>query len=82
MIIILLLGVSAFGQNKPSDSKNVNRNVFPNDIECVPQPFYLHRSDGKPGREVVIKFKGERLFGEAQAEVKATGRTEITQLSA
>ena len=41
MIIILLLGVSAFGQNKPSDSKNVNQNVFPVDIECVPQPVHF-----------------------------------------
>ena len=80
LLFLLLFCTSAFGQNKPSDSLSANQNVFPGDIGCIPQPFYRHRPDGKPGREVTLQFKEAKLFGKAQVEVKTNGKTEITQL--
>lgn len=55
---------------------------FPGDMECVPQPVYRHRADGKPGREVTLTFKQQKLFGQAQVEVAVGGRTETTTLPA
>ena len=54
---------------------------FPSDIDCVPQPVYRRRADGKPGREITINLKGEKLLNKAQIEVTADGRTEITKVS-
>lgn len=80
LIPLLLISVSVFGQNKLSDSTSVNQHVFPVDIECIPQPVYRNRIDGKPGRELSFNFKGEKLFGKSQVEVEVDGQTEITQM--
>ena len=74
LLFLLLFCASAFGKNIPSNSQ------FPGDIGCIPQPFYRNRPDGKPGREITLQFKEAKLFGNAQVEVKANGKTEITQL--
>jgi hypothetical protein len=56
---------------------------FPADMDGVPQQVYRHRADGKPGREIVLNFKDERLFGPALVEMAAAdGRTESTELAA
>ena len=54
---------------------------FPKDMDCAPQPVYRFRADGKPGREIVLNLKGEKLFGMARMEVTADGRTEISEVS-
>jgi hypothetical protein len=54
---------------------------FPSDLECAPQPVYRNRTDGRPGREILLKFKDARLSGTAQVEVSADGWTEITGVS-
>ena len=54
---------------------------FPSDMECVPQPVYRLRADGKPGREITLNLQGGKLLGKAQVEVTADGRTEIAELS-
>ena len=51
---------------------------FPDTMECVPQPAYRHRPDGKAGREVTVQFKGAKLTGPAQVEVTVEGKTETT----
>ena len=58
------------------------RMTTPGDMECVPQPVYRHRADGKPGREITLNFKDARLLGKAQVEVAADGRMETTELPA
>ena len=55
---------------------------FPGELECIPQPFYRHRPDGKPGREITLNFKAGKLAGPAQVEVAANGLTETTDLPA
>ena len=54
---------------------------FPSDMECVPQPFYRYRADGKPGREISLNFKGEKIFSKARVEVTANSQTEIAEIS-
>lgn len=54
---------------------------FPEDMECLPQPVYHHRKDGKPGREIIITFIGGKIYNNAQIVVAVDGRTEITNLT-
>ena len=54
---------------------------FPGDMVCLPQPVYRYRKDGKPGREIVINFKGEKIDGKAKIEVIVDGLTEITNIT-
>ncbi|QIL40532.1 glycosyl hydrolase [Pedobacter sp. HDW13] len=49
---------------------------FPNDLECTSTSIYRFCRDGKPGREVVLNFKGNNLFQASTIEVSAEGRTE------
>ncbi len=80
IVLLLLINISLFGQNKLSDSISVNKNVFPSYMECIPQPVYGNRIDGKPGREIMIHFKGAKLLGKAQIEVKVNRTKEITEI--
>ncbi len=43
---------------------------FPENFEYKIEPFYRYRDDDKPGREVVLSFKGARLTGDASLEVR------------
>ena len=82
LLFLLLLSVTAFGQNKQTKSIAVNQTIFPADIECVVQQYYRLRPDGKPGREITINFKYAKLTGSAQVEVTVNGRSEITNVPA
>ncbi|MDD4193461.1 MAG: hypothetical protein PHI28_19150, partial [Mangrovibacterium sp.] len=53
---------------------------FPGDMECLSQPVYRHRKDGKPGREIVINFRNGKIGNKARIEVAVDGQTEITNL--
>ena len=68
---------------KENPSVNENKSVlpFPADMTCTPQPFYRNWTDGKPGREILLNFKGGVLTGKVQIEVKADGVKEITDVS-
>ena len=73
--------------NEPGDTPSSRAVVaadspFPGEMECVPQPFYRRRADGKPGREVTLNFKAAKLSGKAQVEVVMDGRSETTDLPA
>jgi alpha-mannosidase len=39
---------------------------LPTALECQAQPFYRHRPDGQPGREITLRIKGAKLFDAAQ----------------
>jgi alpha-mannosidase len=91
LVSLLLFSVTLFGQNSPSNPAPANQNeyqaaslktdiTFPSDIECVPQPFYRYRADGKPGREITLNLKGAKLFGKGYVEVTVQGKTESTEL--
>src|ERR1043165_5077436 len=46
---------------------------FPTDLTCEAKPHYRHRKDGKPGREIAVKFSGGKLYGEAEATIAVEG---------
>lgn len=56
--------------------------TFPDSLYCTVQPFYKHRPDGKPGREIGLSLKGSRLFGTASIEIRTGPDREIIQLPA
>lgn len=64
-----------------SQNKEKKDTIFPRDMVCLPQPVYRHRKDGRPGREVIINFKGGKLRHTAQIQVTVNNRTEITDLT-
>jgi alpha-mannosidase len=53
---------------------------FPDSLQSTVQPYYRHRPDGKPGREVGLTFKGSKLYGPALLEILADTHREILQL--
>jgi hypothetical protein len=79
-----IMNVSASSEyGDPPSSRGVAATdlPFPEDMECVLQPVYRHRADGKPGREVILNLKAAKLFGRAQVQVTVDGRTETTELA-
>jgi len=76
-----VVGLAAAASAVENDVAETNL-PFPNDMDCVPQPAYRYRPDGKPGREVTLNFKGGKLSGPARVDVAAGGRTETTELPA
>ena len=61
--------------------QNVSQKQFPDDMECLPQPVYRYRKDGKPGREIRINFKGGKIYDKVKIEVLIDGMTEMTNLT-
>jgi len=55
---------------------------FPASIELKVQPYYRHRPDGSPGREVILYFRGAKLLGAANLEVRTGDFRETHALSA
>ena len=74
---VLCLAAAAFASSQNAAGSDA---PFPGDMECAPQPFYRFRADGKPGREITLNFKGEKLLGPAAVEVAADGLAETTEL--
>lgn len=52
--------------------------TFPTFLKCKAKPYYKHRKDGKPGREVMLYFTGGKLSGTAKVKVECSGVTEET----
>jgi len=46
-------------------------------IECTVQPFYRHRPDGKPGREITVNLKGINFTGRATIELECAGQKQL-----
>jgi hypothetical protein len=57
-----------------------NGNSFPSSIESTVQPYYRHRPDGKPGREVVLNFRGSEFSGKGIIEIECSGVKESIDL--
>jgi hypothetical protein len=77
LIFLLLFCLEVAGQNNKAGELKL---YFPSQMNCLPQPFYRLRPDGKPGREVTISFNGVKLYGKAQAVVQTDGQKEITEV--
>jgi alpha-mannosidase len=66
----------------PASAQGLKLNTFPDSISCKVEPYYRHRSDGKAGREVLLKFKGSKLYRQATIEILSENRRETVKLSA
>jgi len=73
--MFLVFGMNLFSQN----GRKVELG-FPSDMDCIVQPYYRYRQDGKPGRLIILKFKGAKLFGNAQVEVAVNGKKEVNDI--
>ena len=77
IFISLFIGINLY----PQSTKKVELG-FPVDMECIAQPFYRFRPEGKPGRVIVLKLKGPKILGKAQVEVVVKGKKEISDIPA
>ena len=78
---IAALGVYLFGFDTTcASAESPQTYTFPDSIKCIVQPYYRHRPDGKPGREVVLKFKGSKLHGAADLDIFADKKHETVRL--
>jgi alpha-mannosidase len=84
MTLMIFLNIPFFSIGNSQKIKSVTTLVspksFPDAVECVVQPFYRHRPDGKPGREIILNFKGPRFSGKGSIELECSGVMEVIQL--
>jgi alpha-mannosidase len=74
--------------NKPVSNASSNQSIlstesvssFPDSIECIVQPHYRFHRDGKPGREIIIKFRGSQFSGKGVIETDCPAGKDIIQL--
>ncbi len=59
-----------------------NASSFPDSFEGVVQPCYRHRPDGKPGREIILNFRGQKFSGKGTIELECAGVKESINLDA
>ena len=81
-VIALLFLFFVFDQQVASAQKKQNRTLFPESIECSVKPYYRHRADGKPGREVILHFAGKKFSGKGTLNLESGNITETIPLDA
>ncbi len=78
VIFVVFFSLALAGQSSGAEE---SKESFPTQLNCTVQPYYKLRSDGKPGREVTLDFKGQKISGKITLEVTADGKTERSDLS-
>jgi hypothetical protein len=56
--------------------------AFPDSVRYIVKPYYKQRPDGKPGREVVLRFRGSKLYGAAKLDMQTERKSETILLTA
>jgi len=79
--MVLNIPLSFAGYTPGGKSKTASVKSFPDSLGCIVQPFYRHRPDGKPGREMTLNFKGPKFSGKGTIELECSGEKEIIQLN-
>jgi alpha-mannosidase len=67
-------------ENKTKLKKEAGSQSFPKELECISTNIYRYCADGKPGREVIIKFNGEKLYSAYELEVSVDGRKNMISI--
>jgi len=62
------------------ETYNKVKKYFPDSIKCTVKSYYRHRSDGEPGREIILNFTGPKFFGKGTIELQCQGKNETLQL--
>ena len=76
----LFISLSVSGANGISNSPFAAQKSFSVDFTCTISPFYRYRLDGKPGREIILNFTGDKFSGKAQIQVIGKGFKETMEL--
>ena len=74
LIVFITVLPSSFGQDYPSRQRPASS--FPDSVRYEVRPYYRHRQDGKPGREVMLYFPGNRFVGRGTLSVEYNGQSE------
>jgi alpha-mannosidase len=81
-LFLILMDISVLpvhaGQKKDAHKATVIS--YPESIEGIAQPFYRHRPDGQPGREIVLIFKGSKFSGKGTLIMEYKGHKESINL--
>jgi alpha-mannosidase len=81
LIAVIVFGIAGIGSGAAS-SRTPDGGTFPDSMTITVQPFYKYRADGKPGREILIRFKGSPLRGEAGVAIAGETWVETTLIKA
>lgn len=78
VFVFLLLNTSIlWAQNNLKPKQHLtSEKILPESINCKVRPFYGHRTDGKPGREVILYFEGAKFFGKGTIETICSDKKE------
>ncbi|OFX40587.1 MAG: hypothetical protein A2X03_13260 [Bacteroidetes bacterium GWA2_40_15] len=79
-IIIIISILSVLDVPIMDAQKKSSRPLFPESIECTVKPYFRHRTDGRPGREVLLKFSGSKFSGKGTVDIDCQGAIETVQL--
>ena len=81
LIFMMLIDIPFLSaQTNQKNPKHASGRFFPEEMECAVQPYYRHRADGTPGREILINFKGQKFSGKGTIEIDCAGISETIQL--
>lgn len=75
--LILLSYTFVVAQNNANPGFFTGAGKNPVSVDFKVQPHYKHRADGKPGREVILYFKGAKFEGKGSLEMQCSGKKEI-----
>ncbi len=81
-IIIIISLLSVIDLPILNAQKKSSKPLFPEKIECTVKPYYRHRTDGKPGREVILHFAGQKFSGKGTIKMESGSVSEIIPLDA
>jgi hypothetical protein len=81
-IIIILLILSIIDLPILSAQKKSSKPLFPESVECTVKPYYRHRTDGKPGREVILHFNGQKFSGKGTIKLESGSISETIPVDA
>jgi hypothetical protein len=70
-IFIVLLIMSVIDIPVLATQKKSSRPPFPESIECTVKSYYRHRTDGMPGREVILHFAGQKFSGKGTIKLES-----------
>jgi hypothetical protein len=74
LIVLMAVMPSLFGQNKTNlTSKDLS---FPDSVKYEVRSYYRYRTDGKPGREVMLYFLGKKFSGQGTVSIEFSGKVE------
>ena len=83
VFVLLVIYSASFGQanNLLIKAGGEVKEKVDDDIAIVPQNYYKYRTDGKPGRGVVVNFNKEKFVGEGNIKVECNNETFVYHIS-